>query len=309
MVGSVAVRRGVNAIGEFLAGGEFAVFVLTLVLTWTAAMVALMLWPHTFSPAAAFAGSFRVWCFGYDPLTGSWDLSRMAIVVLAPLLLCAFVGLAWRRMVIDTLARSRWVLARWTGVSTLIVVSILLGVAKSEAARSAGGNSVADYQLIRESAPAPRFLLTDHNGTAYSPAPGRVTVVTAFYAHCEHTCPRIIEQGRQALLKANIDPSRIDMALITLDPERDTVELLKRKAHNLKLASNWHLLTGPSAEVSAILDRYNVARSRDESGNIGHSNLFYVIDAQGRLAFKIGLGTVQEVWLKQALELLLREGG
>ncbi len=309
MVGQVAVRRGVSAIGEFLSSGQFAVFLLAVIFSWTAAMVALILWPQTFTPAASFAASFRIWCFGYDPMTGKYDFARVAIVLLDPLLLSAFIWFTWKNLITEIIRSKPRDLALAVSASMLIVVGILFGVARSEAARTASGNTIADYQMIRTDIPAAQFNLTDQHGAAYALKPGRVTVVTAFYTHCEHTCPRIIEQGRQALAKAQVDSSKIDMALITLDPERDSVERLQAKATNLKLADNWHLLTGPSKEVNAILDRYNVARAKDASGNIGHSNIFYVVDAQGRLAFRIGLGTVQEVWLKQALELLIREGG
>jgi len=111
------------------------------------------------------------------------------------------------------------------------------------------------------------------------------------------------------LKEAAVKSGLVDVAFVTLDPARDSVETLKKKYEALELTPNWHLLTGDSKSINQILDQYQVARAPAEGGTIGHSNLFYVIDKKGKIAFKIGLGSVQQKWLRQALDLLVREEG
>lgn len=309
MVGPVvALRRSIFAVGEFLISGSFGILVLSITLCWTIAMVAMIYWPLTFTPIASFAASFRVWCFGFDPLTGKFDMARLALVVLDPIFFTLLIGAVWKKPMLEVMRLNKKIVWTCLGISVVFVVSVLVGVAKSDSAPVIAGKSIADFRLERTSDLAPKFQLTDHNGGVYGITPGRVTVVTAFYAHCTHTCPKLIEQARSALEKAKVDSSKIDVVLITLDPEIDTVSALSKKASALELASNWHLLTGDSAAVNRALDQFQVTRVKDKDGNIGHSNLFYVIDSQGRIAFRISLGSAQEVWLKQVIQLLTQEG-
>jgi cytochrome oxidase Cu insertion factor (SCO1/SenC/PrrC family) len=62
------------------------------------------------------------------------------------------------------------------------------------------------------------------------------------------------------------------------------------------------------AEVNALLDKLNVARMRDEeTGQIMHSNLFFLVDRQGRIAYSLSLSQTEQSWLSSALRVLLQE--
>jgi cytochrome oxidase Cu insertion factor (SCO1/SenC/PrrC family) len=82
-----------------------------------------------------------------------------------------------------------------------------------------------------------------------------------------------------------------------------------------KLAQNhgmepplYNLVTGASTDVEPLLDRMEIARQRDpETGIINHANLFLLIDREGRVAYRLGLGERQQRWLTSALRVLLRE--
>lgn len=307
MVGAVALKKKVSGLGDFLSSGAFGVFTLMLVFTWTAAMGALILWPETFTPMASFAASFRIWCFGYDPMTGKFNVPQLALVVLDPVFFALLIGGVWKNQIVESVRASKVLLVKAGTFSALIVLSILTGVSYLDG-KALEGKSVADYRLLRTSDPAPAIPLLDQNGASYSIKPGRVTIVSAFYAHCVHTCPMIVEQAKQALAKSGTLASPVDVAMITLDPESDTLTALKEKSTALKLDANWHLLTGEPKKVNSILDQYQVRRERAADGTIAHSNIFYVIDKKGSIAFRIGLGSAQEAWLRKVLKLLTSEG-
>lgn len=77
--------------------------------------------------------------------------------------------------------------------------------------------------------------------------------------------------------------------------------------HSLELPV-YNLVTGDPAEVERILDEMSVARIRDpETGVIEHPNLFLLLDRDGRLAYRLGLGERQQRWLSAALRVLLGE--
>ena len=70
----------------------------------------------------------------------------------------------------------------------------------------------------------------------------------------------------------------------------------------------YNLLTGPAPTVEQTLDRMQITRSRDpETGVINHANLFLLIDRNGKLAYRLGIGERQQRWLTTALGVLLSE--
>ncbi len=117
----------------------------------------------------------------------------------------------------------------------------------------------------------------------------------------------IFAQARASLDEVGED--RVHVVAVTLDPARDTPEVLGEMARLQGLApETWHLLTGEVSEVETTLDRMDVTRSRDpETGVIEHANLFLLIDRSGRVAYTLTLGDQQQRWLTTALLLLVEE--
>ncbi len=71
---------------------------------------------------------------------------------------------------------------------------------------------------------------------------------------------------------------------VTVDPERDTPEVLKRyaSAHGAQL-SGWAFLTGTPGEIREIARRYGVAYSKLPSGDMDHTFLTSLVDRSGIL--------------------------
>jgi protein SCO1/2 len=120
----------------------------------------------------------------------------------------------------------------------------------------------------------------------------------------------ILSQTKAAI--AELSPEeREDLRVIavTMDPENDSPDVLGKLAKNHGMQSTlYHLVTGDPAEVETLLDRMQIARQRDpETGVISHANLFLLIDREGRIAYRLGLGERQQRWLTSALRVLLRE--
>ena len=60
--------------------------------------------------------------------------------------------------------------------------------------------------------------------------------------------------------------------------------------------------------IEKALDAMDVVRNRNpDTGLIDHTNLFLLIDRDGRVAYRFGLGARQRQWLTSALRILLRE--
>jgi len=160
--------------------------------------------------------------------------------------------------------------------------------------------------------PAPAFTLTTQDGTRLSLADlqGKVVAVTFIYASCVDTCP--ILTGKLATLQARLGAAfgpRVFFASITVDPERDTPEALRRYAqgHGADLRG-WAFLTGGPREIQEVARRYGVYARKSPRGEIDHTFLTSLVDGTGTLRVQyLGVRFDPEEMLRD-LQALVREG-
>ena len=86
-------------------------------------------------------------------------------------------------------------------------------------------------QRLSKIGPAPEFTLTNQDGKriALKDLRGRVLAITFIFASCTDACPLLTATmaGLQDRLGADFGP-RVYFVSITVDPDRDTPEVLKR---------------------------------------------------------------------------------
>jgi protein SCO1/2 len=153
-------------------------------------------------------------------------------------------------------------------------------------ARLPGHEAKGDARLSKIG-PAPDFTLTTQMGARLSlrDLRGKVVAVTFIYASCADTCPLLTAKlaGLQARLGPDFGP-RVFFASVTVDPERDTPDVLKRyaEAHGANPAG-WAFLTGPPAEIRDLERRYGVFSRKNPGGDVDHTFLTSLIDRHGIL--------------------------
>jgi protein SCO1 len=166
-------------------------------------------------------------------------------------------------------------------------------------------------QRLSKIGPAPEFALTTQHGVrlALADLRGKVVAVTFIYAGCADTYPLLIAKlaGLQDRLGRDFG-LRVFFVAITLDPERDTPEVLKRYAesHGAR-PEGWALLTGTPSEIRDIARRYGVYYRRQERGDVDHTFLTSVVDRSGTLRVQyLGVRFDPNELLKD-IQSLLRE--
>jgi protein SCO1/2 len=135
--------------------------------------------------------------------------------------------------------------------------------------------------------PAPDFALTTQDGRRLSlrDLRGKVVAVTFIYASCADTCPLLTAKMAAVQNKLGDDfGARVFFASVTVDPTRDTPDVLRRyaKAHGAKL-QGWAFLSGRQEEIREVTRRYGIYYRKDERGDVDHTFLTSVIDASGVL--------------------------
>ncbi len=297
-------------INAFFESGWFPAFALCLLCLYDLFLVSILLTPRTLTGLGAFAEEFRIWCFGYDPATGRVDGAKVLGLVGPPLLFAGMMVGLWKEPLVQAWADRRTIVS--AALAAVAVVGISAGAFSQFSVTPNEGELPFPADALRTAYEPPRLQLVDQTRQRVDLAElrGKVVLLTAVYASCPHTCPAILTQAKGAL--AEIAPEERDdlrVVAVTLDPEKDSPEVLAELAgmHGLD-PPLYHLVTGDPSEVEEILDRMGISRRRDpETGVIDHANLFLLLDREGKIAFRLGLGDRQERWLVTALRILLRE--
>ena len=145
----------------------------------------------------------------------------------------------------------------------------------------------AKQQRLPKIAPAPGFALTSQDGmpVALADLRGKVVAVTFIYTSCTDTCPVLTALMAYVQDKLGQDfGKRIAFVSITVDPERDTSEVLKQYADtfgaNLK---GWAFLTGAPGVIRDVIRRYGVFAAKNAKGDVDHTFLTSIVDRNGML--------------------------
>lgn len=297
-----------------IASWRFPALVLPLLVFVQLLLLSLLLVPEDAGPLARFAEEMKVWCFGYDPASGRLQPAYVVMIVVDPAILCGLVAAVWWRPLARITRRAPRALLPYVAAAGLLAGGCALAAVALWRADvdDAVDPTVFPAERLRTSLPAPDVDLVDQDGARVRLADlrGQVVVVTAVYATCSATCPMILGQARSAL--AALDPderAEVTVLGVTLDPGRDDPAAMARMAEGQGVsAPAFRLLTGPIDRVERTLDAIGVARKRDPAtGVIDHTNVFLLVDRRGRVAFRFGLGDLQEQWLVEGLRALVRE--
>ena len=166
------------------------------------------------------------------------------------------------------------------------VAAALLTIALARPADALCHEAGKDERLPRIG-PAPEFNLTDQDGrrVALKELRGKVVAVTFIFASCTDTCPLFTAKlaAVQDRLGAAFGPE-VRFVSITVDPERDTSQVLKgyAQAHRANPAG-WSFLTGTPAEVREVAGSYGVIYKKTPSGDVDHTFLTSLVDRGGTL--------------------------
>ena len=132
------------------------------------------------------------------------------------------------------------------------------------------------------------FKLTDHNGQARSLGDfkGKAVVLFFGYTQCPDVCPTTLATMRDTLKLLGDDAARVQVLFVTLDPARDTVELLA--AYVPLFDPNFIGLRGDDAAIAMLAKDFKVFYVKQpgttpDNYSIDHSTGSYAFDPQGRL--------------------------
>jgi protein SCO1/2 len=166
------------------------------------------------------------------------------------------------------------------GVSVLIGSSVLTACNPNLPSFKGVDITGADY--------AKGFSLMDHNGQVRSLADfsGKVVVVFFGYTQCPDVCPTSMQELAEVKRLLGADGDKLQGIFITLDPERDTAELLK--AYMANFDPSFMALRPNPEQLAAVTKDFKIYYKKVDgktatSYTLDHSAGSYTFDTQGRV--------------------------
>ena len=147
-------------------------------------------------------------------------------------------------------------------------------------------NSDVNNESLIKIGPAPKFELVnqDNKKVSNKTYEDKVYVLEFFFTTCPTICPRMNLSMLQ-IEKTFFGNPNFGIVSITIDPDHDTVKVLKKHRELLGVkSSNWNFLTGDKTYIFNLSNKgFNLyaGENNKTTGGFEHSGLFALIDKNG----------------------------
>lgn len=287
-------------------------FALGAFIAWL--VVTVMWWALAFAPLpvpADWLAEARSVCFGTQDngLPEPWG---WATLIASPLAMLVFLvgvwgrdlGRAFKQLAMRPIGRVALVGLAMVPLIGVVIVGGRVAQARRLEARTQLSTIPEELpeSYPRQDRPAPVLGLVDQSGEVVSvdTLAGRPVLVTFAFAHCKTICPVVVDTVKRAATELpEIEPA---VVIVTLDPWRDTPSALPSLVASWQLGSvpGVHVLSGEIPDVLGVLEAWNMPIDRDEqSGDVSHPALVYVLDPDGTLSYAFSGPTV--AWVVEAV--------
>ena len=157
------------------------------------------------------------------------------------------------------------------------------------------------------------FTLTDQNGNRRSLGDFRGKLVLLYfgYTFCPDVCPTDLAAMARLMALLGADADQLQPVFVTLDPARDTAELLRE--YVAVFDARFVALRGTEAETQRVATRYKtyfekVPVAGSDAYFIDHTAFIYLLDRQGRYVSFFPPGTTPERMQVMVREALAQPG-
>lgn len=177
-------------------------------------------------------------------------------------------------------------------INPAVRLAVLTGAIVAASALSACGSDTERALVGYRIAPLTNVgtVTVDNASAANEPFPfraddGRLLVVFLGFTNCPDACPTALAEVRQALARLGDDAVPIDVAMLTIDPLRDTPDVLTEFVRGF-VDDGVALRTEDTDELRQLADAFRATydTAHDHNGmttDVGHTDQTYLVDAQG----------------------------
>ena len=155
------------------------------------------------------------------------------------------------------------------------------------------------------------FALVDYNGQPITEAAlrGHPTALFFGFTHCPEVCPTTLYELNGWMQKLGPGGDRLAAYFVTVDPERDTQDVLKD--YVTAISDRIVGITGDPADVAAMLQAYHVYAKKvpldDGDYTMDHTASIFLLDSGGRFVGTIAYREDPDVAVTKLKNLVARD--
>jgi protein SCO1/2 len=198
---------------------------------------------------------------------------------------------------------------RWSELHELDRVKMYTSTTESDG--TVEGVAPVRLACIRD---VPEFVLTDQAGKSFrmSDCKGTVLLVSFIFTTCNGSCPATTHRMSlvQQELKSRglLEDGRVRLVSITLDPARDTPEVLARYMRLYDAdPEHWSFLTGPVEDVQRTITAWDMWVRPTANGQLDHPSRIFLVDQKAKVREIYNLSFLKPAWAVDDVKLLLDE--
>lgn len=305
---------GDTVLRRFFTGAGLPAFLVTITVLYELFLLAVIFAPEGSGPWSRFALDFKVWCFSYNTRTGGMEWSVVWIMLLEPVFITGIALLLWRKSLAVFLRPGGWYAHRVPLAAGVGVAGAALGILYVYGLSEQLPDDPLPFpgERIRTSLTPPPFALHDQRGAPVSldDFRGQTVLITGVYGHCTTGCPMLLIELRNLLDELPEEArDELQIVAISLDAERDTQEVMAAvsNAYNFTYPQ-FRFVNGEPEVMRELIKRYHFSAFFNERTNmIDHANLFILVDAEGRIAYRFNMDPRHALWVREAVISLTAE--
>jgi protein SCO1 len=196
------------------------------------------------------------------------------------------------------------------GVALALFMTVIFGAATLARPYSYQGSRIDPPMQVED------FELVDQYGQPFrmsellnSGEDIRAVLVFFGYTYCPDVCPITLIEFKQIKERLGDDADQLRFVFITVDPERDDPEKLRR--HMEIYDPSFTALTGDRDSLEKVWDSFFIYQAKQESAGVSgylvdHTSRVYVMDRNGDVSLTFVFGTGSEA-MAEDLRHFIRE--
>jgi len=183
----------------------------------------------------------------------------------------------------------------------LLASAVVIGLWATGLVQFGPGSKTGSSSVVIAGAPqiGGPFELTNHKGEPVTNADfeGKLMLVFFGYTFCPDVCPTEMQTLSVAMQQLGDDGADVVPVFVTVDPKRDTVELMSEFVEAFH--PSFVGLTGTEEQITDIKKKYKAYSQREENGDpdyylVDHTSYTYLMGRDGKLISVFSYGTPPE---------------
>ena len=159
-------------------------------------------------------------------------------------------------------------------------------------AKEVTGNADEDSPWEKEGIEDFQFTDTDNRSISKKDLVGKPFIISFIFTHCRGPCPNVTLEMKE--LQNRLKDYDFNLVTLTVDPERDTLDILKDYGKSNGADFNrWKFLSGNQSDIYGLIQRSfkmpveeTIGEDRKPGFEIIHSTNIMLVDATGRVTGK-----------------------